>query len=634
MSDEELLRFQNQLLEGYMRTTQELERRKVFFAAAAAAHTHSVPAAAAAAPVGTNEKQPNQPMKLLSAVQSMHSNAKQQLLMQQQQLQTPLPHYTSFAGHTAPPAPASALVDAPRATAVSRLPQSQSPPVPPAMATASQGPGPRSKGIAPVAVSSASNSAALPPPTKPSCEHAEVTSNAAPASTDSKNVRVHKQRSLSGGSESGFAAATAAAAQKLTQSTASHQPHRSGGSQHDLPEDEELVAYMESQQQSQSGRTVNTPNGDMASQHMHGSVQGSRTSHRGGAVPPTEKMFAAVSASPASSTQYSRSATPANYGPRLSSHSPFDAAAHQPAPPQRSHSSTPSASSRPHSRMSSASGGTGAGVVPHDEASDSRPHSRAANGIRGSTPSGRLRKQKPLHSNSPNIEGLAPASQVSEPVHSFPPQLRGRQASTSSSGRTASKDKDRSASPGTALSLTASTVRTMEATEQDRRTMRSLAQQTSYPLVCVPKNLPLQQPRCVKTRSRALPSPSSDDFSIAQDCDGSVAEKSDSELGSVCGASATVAGGLDRVFNCLRTEQEQQHSRDNLVPSPFSAFDELSQGSQSLSSNLSLSKQRPHRAAAATSSDGIKDSRGSKPSRAAAVAENSGKKPSRLRKDP
>jgi hypothetical protein len=58
-----------------------------------------------------------------------------------------------------------------------------------------------------------------------------------------------------------------------------------------------------------------------------------------------------------------------------------------------------------------------------------------------------------------------------------------------------------------------------------------------------------------------------------------------------------------------------------------------------LNSNLSLSKQRPNRAA--TSSSGshmsipndLADSRGTKPSRAAAVAETNGKKQHRLRKD-
>ena len=237
---------------------------------------------------------------------------------------------------------------------------------------------------------------------------------------------------------------------------------------------------------------------------------------------------------------------------------------------------------------------------------------------------GRLRKQKP--------DGPA-AAQLMDPTYSLPTQSRERQVNVAPHGRVASKDKDRSASPGTA----ASTWRSTETSEQDPRMMRSLAQQSPTLLVCVPKNLPLQQPRCVKSH---------DDNSIAHDGDGS--SVNDSDLESMSRAGAGMGGGLDQVLGSLRLEQQHHRmlysvsssSRDNLVPSPFSAFDELSQGSQSLNSNLSLSKQRPHKAATSSSGshlsipDDHADSRGTKPSRAVAVAETNGKKQHRLRKDP
>ena len=693
MTDDELLRYKNFFFEKYLKLTQEMERRN---ALTAPTYTHTTPPAAANAvtaaahsgAVSANEKQPT---KLLSAVQTMHNNARQQQQLLQQHHHPLPPHQPHPASYAPTPVP----VEAPRASSISRLPLNYSPP--PVPATVIFGPGPcRSKGNSPVVLSnmgmggvSASvlaSTSSSHTHTKPSLDHTDVVSNGTASSTDAKNLRAHKQRSLSGGSESGFAvAAAAAAAQKLTQNSVNHlplhatshhphppQPHmqpqhskqknpkspldvpdssplptellpmRLGASLlHEPPEEEELVrAYMESQQQSQGGRSANVPHSDMTSTlSIH-----SRTSLRGGAVPPNEKMFAV---SPASATQYSRSATPASIGPRQSSHSPSDNAlatdAPQPVPPQRSQSSTPSQmTSRPHSRTSSASGSFGAGVTLYDELGDALPHSRVVSGTtnRGSsTPSGRLRKQKLAHSTSPNIEGPA-AAQLMDPTYSFPTQLRGRQVSVPHYGRTASKDKDHSTSPGTGASLTASTSRSMETTEQDSRMMRSLAQQSPSLLVCVPKSLPLQQPRCVKTL---------DENSTAQDGDGSsVIAKDDCALESVSRAGTASGGGLETVLSSLRQEQQQHRklysvsssSRDNLVPSPFSAFDELSQGSQSLSSNLSLSKQRPHRAATTSSSgshlsihDDLTDSRGTTPSRAAA-AETSGKKQHRLRKDP
>ena len=551
MTDEELLHFKNFHEEKVLRISLELQRRNTLQVAAEKStypnlgSTHS--SGAAVAPEGVKQ----------SGLLSMAMQTRQQ--------------------YSVPSSPA--LTSASHATEAARLrygaggPQNPSPPPPQSVSVPS-----RSKGSSPIVPSMAPSTStttasgpsvptvfAVPTNSKAAAtvavtgEHSEVapSANGSSESYDAKNLRAQVKRSKSGGSESSFAAAAAAIAQKhlQQQSQTKHRslrasgemadllplfaqplPLRPEGVHHEPPEDEELQWVFP------------------IPERLH--------TLRSGALPPNEKMFAM---SPASSlhNHSSRSATPAIL-PRSSSHSPYD---HAPQPPHRSQSSTPSQlmASRPHSRLSNSGDQSG-------DPTSNRPSSNSRN---SSTPLGRQRKQRPPLSSSPSCDGT-------QAHHAETSHVRGNRPPINAFSSLHTKEKDvegsLSSSPGP-----------LDAANH----MRSLAQQSPSLLVCVPKTLPLQQPRGVKRR---------DDWeSAATPTDDDSVQGNDPELESMARA-----GGLEQVLSSLRHEQQQQQqgqqrtanssssSRDNLVQSPFSAFEELSQGSQSLNSNLSMSK-RNHR---------------------------------------
>lgn len=553
MRDDELKRYKSMLEDNLLRISMEIDRRQSNSIAPSSTHTAATAATAHSNTTGRPHSYPHSQSGMLSAIQSMRL----------QSLPSPPNHLSAGASATA----SSALPSNGNKHATP-LPQNPSPPPAPSPQHPN-GPAARSKGSSPGSgKSSAVLSSSIEQTSVDSMVTAALQGDGPNPAADPKGLRYHVKRTRSNGSESAFASnssvplSAAPVVQVSAPKTAQPSPHPGPSQRKSNPsaglhpsvtpqivnadsipqlseavEDEELVHVFYS-----GGRMAQAPIQDQSNGHH---TITSRTTSRGGAAAPNDKMFSAVSASPGTVLQMvSRAATPSathssvmnhSYSPSESGHSHSHFVAHA------NHSITSTPSSRPHSRMSGASGpvhSESASAVNSSSAPDSVGYNLRASGSGRSSSLSALKQRKKV-----------------------PPALADLVDHTTFLHH--SKERERDSAPR------ASFLRPVD-TEVVRPSAHSL-------LFCVPKNLSAND--WVSSSSSIRTEESSN-------------EELSSELEREREFDAIArAGSIDKMIVAHRGPNGVVGGRDALVPSPFSAFDDLSQGSQSINSNRSLTKR-------------------------------------------
>jgi len=301
-------------------------------------------------------------------------------------------------------------------------------------------------------------------------------------------------------------------------------------------EDEELVRAFSDSQRSSASSGPRLP----LTPHSDSLGGSHRAVSRGGAVPPNEKMFSLLSSS--ISPNMSPGAAPQFSRAATPSHGLLTRSGSHSPDPHHANPAQPSLSSTPSLQVSS-----------------SRPHSRLSCG-----------------SNSTGAGHEDPYLELTSRGY---PSLRASEFNPY--GAPFAKPRRKASPPALDCSFTSLHMAPEAGPSLTASSLRAIAdesKQGAVQLLCVPASRPLQR--------------SSSSLSLNSDGLESSGSLQDRDFDAIARA-----GGIDQLLS--KHHPLNMSSRSELVPSPFSAFDDRSQGSQSLNSNLSQSKQSqpPHRQA-------------------------------------